>query len=138
MLSVIIPVFNRPKPLLIGLESVLSQRGVEDEIEIIVVDDHSDTALRLEGWPVRLIRLQKNGGPAAARNAGLSAATGETIAFLDSDDVWLPDKLNHQLNCLREVSASNPGALHAVTCGFTMRAAFRGACTAACPFPRVH
>jgi hypothetical protein len=118
-LSVVIPVFNRPKQFLLALGSVFRQRGLEDEnIEVIVVDDNSKPPLNLEGWPARVVSLSRNSGPAAARNAGVRAASGELIAFLDSDDVWLPDKLQAQIALLRQVRAANPQGLHAVTCGF--------------------
>ncbi len=69
-------------------------------LEVLVVDDGStdDSAAVAEafGPAVRVLR-QRNQGPAAARNTGLDAARGEYIAFLDSDDLWLPDKLEKQL-----------------------------------------
>jgi glycosyltransferase involved in cell wall biosynthesis len=68
--------------------------------EIIVIDDGStDSTVKLVeqyGSSVRLIR-QENTGPAAARNQGVRAAIGTWVAFLDSDDVWMPDKLQRQL-----------------------------------------
>ncbi len=71
--------------------------------EIIVVDDGSRDGTErfvLETYPeVRLLR-QENRGVSAARNAGIRAATGELIAFLDSDDEWLPRKLERQLEAM--------------------------------------
>ncbi|MEO0620454.1 MAG: glycosyltransferase family A protein [Pseudomonadota bacterium] len=96
--STIIPVFNDQRSAEIALRSVFAQTRPSDEI--IVVDDGSDPAFVLpDAAPAHNIRVlrQPNGGPAAARNAGIDAATGTHIAFLDSDDVWLEQKLEKQL-----------------------------------------
>ena len=97
--SVIIPTFNRKAPLRKALESVLDQEAVP--FELIVVDDHSTDGtpemIQKEFPSVTLVRLEKNQGPAAARNRGIERACGEWIAFLDSDDEWLPGKLKTQL-----------------------------------------
>ena len=76
--------------------------------ELVLVDDAStaDIAAALDAAPggrdprVRLIRQERNGGPAAARNAGIEAARGRFVAFLDSDDAWAPDKLMRQRDAL--------------------------------------
>ena len=88
--SVVIPTYNRRDYLLAGLTSVAAQRQALHEV--IVVDDGSTDGTReavaeMEG--VRLIG-QSNAGPGAARNRGAEAATGEYLAFLDSDDLWFP------------------------------------------------
>lgn len=101
MLSVIIPTFNRAPLLGRALESVLAQKRPCDEL--IVVDDGStdDTAALVHqvaaqaSVPLRMI-FQENRGAAAARNAGITAAQGELLAFLDADDWWLPEKLGLQ------------------------------------------
>jgi glycosyltransferase involved in cell wall biosynthesis len=133
LLSVIIPVFNRPRQVLLAVDSVLKQRGVDAEkLEIILVDDHSTPPLYLkeifgrdkEGGRFKLLRLDKNSGPAAARNAGIRTASGELIAFLDSDDKWLPNKLARQVVLLKQVTAAQPETLHAVTCGFYYQGGF--------------
>jgi glycosyltransferase involved in cell wall biosynthesis len=102
VVSVVIPTWNRAELLSRALDSVLAQTRSPEEI--IVVDDGStdDTASRVRtGYPeVRLIE-QPNAGVSAARNAGIRAASGTWIAFLDSDDRWLPEKLALQLEALR-------------------------------------
>ena len=125
MISVVIPVFNRPQGAHRAIRSVLGQRGLAAlDLEIVVVDDCSDPPLVLTGTDhrVRLVRLDWNAGAAGARNAGIRAATGEFIAFLDSDDVWLPDKLAGQMRTLQaaeeeEKQGGNSAPL-AVVCGF--------------------
>lgn len=96
--SVIIPVYNRTETLKTAIESVLCQTF--RDFEIIVADDGSDETVKRCLKPymglIRYIRLDKNRGVSAARNAGIKAARGEYIAFLDSDDIWLPDKLEAQ------------------------------------------
>jgi glycosyltransferase involved in cell wall biosynthesis len=95
-LSVIIPTYNRAELLLRALDSVFAQTRAPDEV--IVVDDGStdDTVSRISQLPVTLI-CQENRGVSAARNAGIARASGEWIALLDSDDEWLPEKLEQQL-----------------------------------------
>lgn len=97
-ISVVIPVHNRPA--LVGtLESVFAQTLPVDEI--IVVDDGSaqpvdKCALEALDPRIRVIVLRENVGGSAARNVGTDAATQEWVAFLDSDDTWLPHKLERQ------------------------------------------
>ena len=89
--SVVIPSYNRSAWLVAALESVFAQ--TEPPFEIIVADDGStdDTLAVLEKYAGRVKTLtQCNAGPAAARNLGIGAATGDYIAFLDSDDLWFP------------------------------------------------
>lgn len=98
LVSVIIPAYNAGRFIGETLASVLAQ--TYREREIIVVDDGStdDTAERVRAYgpAVRCIRID-NAGPGAARNAGLRAAAGAHIAFLDADDLWRPDKLAIQV-----------------------------------------
>ncbi|HOV86036.1 MAG TPA: glycosyltransferase [Syntrophobacteraceae bacterium] len=107
--SVVIPTYNRAAFVEEAVRSVLAQRGGVS-FEIIVVDDGStdDTRERLSrlGSGLRTV-CQDNRGVASARNAGLALARGEWIAFLDSDDLWLPQKLVKQLEFL----ADSPGLL---------------------------
>jgi glycosyltransferase involved in cell wall biosynthesis len=101
--SVIIPTYNRVGCLREAVDSVLSQgfRG----FELIVVDDGSTDEtpqlLREYGDSIRVLR-QENRGVSAARNAGIAAGRGELIAFLDSDDIWLPGKLACQVDFFRQ------------------------------------
>lgn len=104
-LSVIIPTWNRSGLVCEAIESALAQRP--GEVEVIVVDDASadDTAqvvMRRFGSRVRLLRKGLRGGAAAGRNAGVRLANGELVAFLDSDDLWLPGKLDAELEVLEE------------------------------------
>ena len=101
--SVIIPTYNRSKYLSDALDSVLRQTF--QDLEIIVVDDGSidnsrDIVSRYAERHPGKIRYfyQDNKGPSAARNVGIKEAKGDFIAFLDSDDLWLPDKLKEQLD----------------------------------------
>ena len=100
-ITVIIPVHNGERYLAEAIHSVLAQALPPDEI--IVVDDGSTDAsaaiAQSFGPPVRVL-TQANLGPAAARNLGVQHATGELLAFLDADDLWLPDKLAHQVHFL--------------------------------------
>lgn len=95
MISVIIPTHNRRALLEQTLTSVYAQTLEPDEI--IVADDGStdDTQTYLRRQPVTAIELPHSGRPAPARNAGLDQARGDLVAFLDSDDVWMPTALAH-------------------------------------------
>jgi len=105
LVSVILPTFNRLKYLRPAVESVFAQTLVD--WELIIADDGSDAETRsyLEGLVdpprVRVIWLPHSGNYSAVRNAALRAARGEYVAFLDSDDVWLPQKLELQIGALR-------------------------------------
>jgi glycosyltransferase involved in cell wall biosynthesis len=104
--SVIIPTFDRIQEIVFAIESVLKQNYLD--FEVIVVDDASNVDIELfcrkkiNDPRVRYIRMNKNGGAPAARNAGINKARGKYIAFLDSDDTWLPDKLAIQLTALKQ------------------------------------
>ena len=100
--TVIIPAFNRRHLIDRSLDSVLSQ--TRPAYEIIVVDDGStdDTeSLIRECYPAVRYFYQDNQGASVARNTGISKAKGEWLAFLDSDDEWLPEKLEKQLSALQ-------------------------------------
>lgn len=103
--SVIIPVFNRAQWIGRAVRSVLAQDV--DDYEVIVVDDASEddtvgVVKEAFGDGVRVIELAQNSGVSAARNRGIEAARGEWLAFLDSDDEWLADKLLKQRRALAE------------------------------------
>jgi len=100
LLSVVIPTWNRARLVCEAVESALAQ--ADGRVEVIVVDDGStdDTAGELArrfGGRVRTLQKIRRGGIGAARNAGARLASGELIAFLDSDDLWLPGKLDAEL-----------------------------------------
>jgi glycosyltransferase involved in cell wall biosynthesis len=111
--SVIIPTYNRCAMLLEAIDSVLAQSFTE--FELIVIDDGSTdgTAEHLKrlAKPIRIERIGHS-GPAAARNRGVAEARAPLIAFLDSDDLWSPTKLERQLAFMRanpdcEISQTN-------------------------------
>lgn len=106
--SVVIPTYNRAADVGRALDSVLSQ--TYPATEVIVVDDGStdntEEVVARFGSRVTYIR-QPNSGVSAARNRGFRVATGEWIAFLDSDDWWLPEKIQLQIEALR----GKPGAV---------------------------
>jgi glycosyltransferase involved in cell wall biosynthesis len=109
LVSVIVPVHGRSQQLNQAVNSVLNQVGLpEGELEVIVVDDGSSTPPSFDSTlPVKLICRETNGGPAAARNIGIKAAAGRLIAFLDSDDVWLPNKLTLQIAQFEDLSKTH-------------------------------
>lgn len=120
LVSVIIPTYNRAASIVPAVESVLAQ--TYPEIEVIVVDDGStdDTARVLESHLDRIVFIrQSNAGPSAARNTGIRASKGEIVAFLDSDDLWLPDKIARQVAL---IEAGGPD-----TCCCVCNAAVKGA-----------
>jgi len=108
--SVVIPTYNRAHTVVDAVRSVLAQRF--RDLEVIVVDDGStdDTAARLAalGDPRLHVVTGRHAGVSAARNVGVTKASGDLIAFLDSDDLWHPDKLGAEiafLECHPEIHA---------------------------------
>lgn len=115
--SVVIPSYNRPDGTRAAVRSALSQTAPPGEI--VIVDDGSQPPLSIADFgqttvPIRLVRHEQNRGAAAARQTGIEAARGDYVAFLDSDDLWLPLKLEQQLPLLSAVD----GPLVAVACGW--------------------
>ena len=102
-ISVIIPTYNRRNTLPRAVESVLNQ--IYKPIEIIVVDDGSTDGTKemfSEMYPLVRYIYQANSGVSSARNTGINSARGDWIALLDSDDEWLPDKLDRQVKLLQD------------------------------------
>ena len=107
LITAIIPTFNRAELLRRALDSVYAQEGNGQlfDLEVLVVDDGSTdrTPEVARAYPMlRYICPPANKGTSAARNVGLDAATGQYVAFLDDDDIWLPWKLRRQLQVLEE------------------------------------
>jgi teichuronic acid biosynthesis glycosyltransferase TuaG len=106
LISVIMPAYNMEKYIAQSIESVIAQ--TYNEWELVVVDDGSNdnTSLIVKEYAVKDQRIkyfyQENGHLAKARNTGISMAKGEIVAFLDSDDLWLPQKLKISLQILLE------------------------------------
>ncbi|MFO1058505.1 MAG: glycosyltransferase family 2 protein [Dongiaceae bacterium] len=102
--SVVLPTWNRAATLPRAIRSVLDQ--THGALELIVVDDGSTDATRevvaaLAEPRLRYLPFERNRGQAAARNAGIAASTADLVAFQDSDDIWMPEKLARQLEALR-------------------------------------
>jgi glycosyltransferase involved in cell wall biosynthesis len=102
--SIVIPLYNKARSIADTVASVLAQRLAD--FELIIVDDGSTdgSAQVVEGIQDHRIRLVKreNGGVSAARNTGIRLAAAEHIAFLDADDLWLPDFLEDMLALTRD------------------------------------
>lgn len=118
LVSTVIPVYNRPRQLSEAVESVLGQEY--RPVEVVIVDDGStdetlEVAVRLAERDPELVRVisVENRGPGHAREAGRLLARGEFIQYLDSDDVLLPGKFEHQVKALRE--RSDAGVAYGMT-----------------------
>lgn len=103
LVSVVIPAYNRATIVSRAIRSVLAQ--AYQKWELIVVDDGSkdrtDLAVKAFADPrIRYLRHTKNRGQSAAQNTGIRSARGKYVAFLDSDDEWLPDKLAEDMKVL--------------------------------------
>jgi len=113
MISIIIPTFNRALLLAEAVQSVLEQTYFQNpsrhDFEILIVDDGSTDRTRqlVESWPGQVrYYFQGHGGVSSARNRGLELARGEFIAFLDSDDLWLKDKIGAQMSYMKAFPAA--------------------------------
>ena len=114
LVSVVIPTYKRSETLLRAVDSALGQTW--KNLEVLVVDDNNpedeyslETRTRVAGIAdprVRLVTQEKHVNGNVARNAGIRAAAGEYVAFLDDDDIWYPEKIEKQMRRLRE----EPGA----------------------------
>jgi teichuronic acid biosynthesis glycosyltransferase TuaG len=111
VVSIVTPAFNAARTIGQAIQSAQGQTF--QNWEMVVVDDCStdDTCLVVKQYAdsdsrVRLLRQASNGGPAHARNAALRAAVGRYIAFLDSDDIWLPEKLQRQLAFMQGIGCA--------------------------------
>ncbi|TCC93953.1 glycosyltransferase family 2 protein [Pedobacter frigiditerrae] len=109
LVSIITPCYNSADFIVETINSVISQ--TYENWEMIIVDDNSsDNSRELveelikENHKIQLISLKENGRVSNARNVGLAAAKGKYIAFLDSDDIWLKDKLSLQVSIMEEKS----------------------------------
>jgi glycosyltransferase involved in cell wall biosynthesis len=109
-ISIVLPTYNRAKTISKSIESVLNQTYTN--IELIIVDDGSNdnTSKIVEKFQkldsrIILIRHKKNLGANVARNTGIKRITGQFIAFQDSDDIWLKNKLEKQIDILVKSSS---------------------------------
>jgi glycosyltransferase involved in cell wall biosynthesis len=103
LVSVILPAYNRLEFLRAAVESVRAQ--TMRDWELIVADDGSDDATRRylsqsDDARMRVLFLEHSGNPSRVRNAAIAAATGGFLAFIDSDDLWVPAKLERQLTAM--------------------------------------
>jgi len=124
LVSVIIPTYKRSDSLVRAIESVLNQTYTD--VEVIVVDDNNDdefrkiTAARMEQFSNRMnvyyVQHECNKNGSAARNTGISYANGDFIAFLDDDDVFLPQKIEKQYNRLLDLPVEWGGCY----CGYSV------------------
>jgi len=106
LITTVIPVFNRADVVGQAIDSVLAQElPAECSLRVLIVDDGSTDnlsgALARFGGKIDCIRHPKNAGAPAARNTGVAAAADGLVAFLDSDDLWLPGKLIRQIDANR-------------------------------------
>lgn len=113
MISIVVPVYRAASYIAETIEMVIRQ--TYNNWELILVDDCSpdNSADIIHGMQsshqderIRLIRKERNEGAAKARNTGIEAAKGRYIAFLDADDIWLPEKLERELAFMKEKQAA--------------------------------
>ena len=111
LVSAVIPTFDNAEMVVEAVRSVLDQTW--PRMEVVVVDDGStdDTLVRLKEFAdrIRVVRMEHQ-GPAVARNAGIRASAGEYIGFLDSDDLWMPEKVDKSMAALR--ATRDPGVVY--------------------------
>lgn len=110
--SAVVATYNRSYVVCEAIDSILNQ--TYDNVEVIVVDDGStdDTQGKLKSYGDRIrVVFQENSGPAAAWNRGIRESTGEVVAFLGSDDIWLPTFLDRQIKVLKQGGNQVPCSL---------------------------
>jgi glycosyltransferase involved in cell wall biosynthesis len=110
--SVVIAVYNRAHVLGRAIQSVRAQTF--QDLELLVVDDGSldgsaEVVAPFDDPRIRVVRLPRNRGVSRARNTGILEARGSLVAFLDSDDEWLPEKLERQVACFPQPPAGDDG-----------------------------
>ncbi len=119
LFSVVIPVFNREQSLENALQSVINQSF--QNFEVLIVDDGSEPVIankikqlivNFQDQRLKLLRHKTNKNGAAARNTGIGAASGQYVCFLDSDDIWLPNKLELVFNCINTQNPSDYFLIH--------------------------
>ncbi|QMS84530.1 glycosyltransferase family 2 protein [Candidatus Xianfuyuplasma coldseepsis] len=122
LVSVIIPTYGRSESLLNSIDSVMTQSY--KDIELIVIDDNNSDSEYfkynynglLQSYPnIIYIAQGKNVGAARARNNAVKVSNGSMIAFLDDDDIWLPDKLKLQIELFNHSSVTNIGMIYCFT-----------------------
>lgn len=104
VVSIIMPTYNRLQFLPMAIQSVVTQSF--SDWELLIADDGSDSDTRdylrgLSDPRIKILWLEHSGRPSIPSNSAIRAARGEYVAFLDSDDVWLPEKLQLQIASLR-------------------------------------
>ncbi len=114
-ISIIIPTYNRVKLIINALNSIFNQTF--QDYEILIIDDAStDTTEQvikeLNHPKVKYLKLEENSGQCIARNFGTRHAKGDYLAFLDSDDEWLPNKLENQMNLFEKEGSDRLGAVY--------------------------
>jgi glycosyltransferase involved in cell wall biosynthesis len=136
--SVIIPAYNTAKYIAATLQSVLSQTFTN--FEIILINDGSpdsnDFEIAIQPFFERIVYLkQENRGPGSARNLGIKQARGQFVAFLDSDDVWLPDYLHKQMKLFDRTPSLDMVYSDALLCALdgSSRKTYMEACPSSSP-----
>lgn len=135
-ISIVIPTYARQDATVRAIRSALEQDAPFEEV--FVVDDDSPAPFVLPADlaadpRVRLERLPQNQGESGARNHGVTNARGDWIAYLDSDDYWLPGKLREQVAFIAQDQALNPDPLVLYACGFRQLNLNTGATTERIP-----
>ena len=110
LVSVIMPVYNAEKYVKLSIDSVINQSYKEWEL-ILINDASTDNSKKiineyLSNKKIKFIDLKKNSGVSVARNTGILKAKGKYIAFLDSDDIWEPSKLQKQMELIKKLKAN--------------------------------